>query len=202
MGFAELLLLALVGWTALGLVGVGISWGHGERKKAVRHLVWLEGIWVVYVAILVGVSLRSPQRVVAMGQDRCLGEMCFAVVKVDELHPYVGPNREWDGTRLVRVTVRVSNKAKGKMENEGRMQAYLVDAQGRRWEELPGLSGNPLTTRVAAGGAILSEPVFKVAANTTGLELVFTEGSWQPGMLVIGDSDSLWHKRTMVPLGR
>ena len=202
MGFAELLLLALVAWTALGVVGIGISGIRGERDRVMRHLGWIGGVWVAYLAILVGVSLRSPQRVVAMGQDRCLGEMCFAVMQVDELRPYTGPNQEADGSRLLRVSVRVSNKARGKAESEALMQAYLVDEQGRTWEEVRGLSGNRLTTRVAAGESIVSEPVFKVPADASGLELVFTEGRWQPGVLVIGDSDSWFHRRTVVPLGR
>jgi hypothetical protein len=49
---------------------------------------------------------------------------------------------------------------------------------------------------------VVSEPVFKVAANASGLGLVLTHGRWQPGVLVIGDSDSLLHKKTVVELGR
>jgi hypothetical protein len=98
--------------------------------------------------------------------------------------------------------VRVRNQEQGKTESEARMQAYLVDEQGRRWEEIRGLSGNRLSTRVAAGGEIVSQPVFKLPADASGLKLVFTEGERQPRVLVIGDSDSLWHQRTVVDLGR
>jgi len=41
-----------------------------------------------------------------------------------------------------------------------------------------------------------------VAADASGLGMVLTHGRWQPGVLVIGDSDSLWHRRTVVDLGR
>ncbi len=58
-----------------------------------------------------------------------------------------------------------------------------------------------LTGRVGAGAEMMSEPVFKVAADASGLELVFTHGRWQPGVLVIGDSDSWGHRRTVVELG-
>jgi hypothetical protein len=44
--------------------------------------------------------------------------------------------------------------------------------------------------------------MFKVPADATGLRLVFTHGRWQPGVLVIGDPDSLGHRRTVVELGR
>jgi ABC-type uncharacterized transport system substrate-binding protein len=55
---------------------------------------------------------------------------------------------------------------------------------------------------VAAEASVVSEPVFEVAANATGLGLVFTHGWRQPGVLVIGYSDSLLHRRTVVALGR
>jgi hypothetical protein len=101
----------------------------------------------------------------------------------------------------VRVSVRVMNNGR-KMQGEGLIWAYLVDAQGRQWKQSPGVNGVELTARVAGGGSVMSEPVFRVAGNATGLRLVLTRGRWQPGMLVIGDSDSLLHKKTVVELGR
>jgi hypothetical protein len=58
-----------------------------------------------------------------------------------------------------------------------------------------------LTARVAGGDSIVSEPVFKVAGDATGLGLVLTHGWRQPGVLVIGDSDSLLHQHTVIRLG-
>jgi hypothetical protein len=105
-----------------------------------------------------------------------------------------------DGRRLVRVSVQVANKGR-KAQSEGLIRAYLVDGQGRRWEESAGVNGVQLTARVVGGGSVVSEPVFKVAADATGLGLVLTHGRWQPGVLVIGGSDSLLHKKTVVALG-
>jgi hypothetical protein len=48
---------------------------------------------------------------------------------------------------------------------------------------------------------MVSEPVFRVARDSSGLRLVLTRGFWQLGTLVIGDSDSLGHRRTVVELG-
>jgi hypothetical protein len=198
MSFRELLLLALAGWTAVGAVGVTVSLVRGERAKGLRHLGWIVGVWVVYLAALVETSLMQPQKVVAMGQDQCFDDMCFALTGVEEVPGFLIR----DGSRLVRVRVRVSNRGRGKTQSEGLLRAYLVDAQGRRWEESTGVSGVRLTAKVAAGSSVVSEPVFKVARDSSGLGLVLTHGRRQPGVLVIGDSDSLWHKRTVVPLGR
>ena len=196
MKATELLLLGLVGWTGVGVIGVGVSLWRGERQRGRRGVAWLAGVWVVYLCVLVRVSLGQKQRVVAVGEPQCFDEMCFTVTGVEEVPGFLIR----DGRRLVRVTVGVTNRGK-KMQSEGLIWAYLVDTQGRRWEESPGVNGVGLTTKVAGGGTVVSEPVFKVDANATGLGLVLTHGRWQPGVLVIGDSDSWLHRRTVVKLG-
>jgi hypothetical protein len=197
MNFREWLLLILVGWTAVGALGITISLVRHERPKAVRHSIWIVAVWVVYMAVLLAVSLTQPQKVVALAQDQCFDEMCFAVIGMQELPGYLIP----DGSRLIRVSVRITNRGKEKTQSERLIRAYLVDKQRREWAESTGVSGVRLTTRVAAGDSVISQPVFKVAKDATGLGLVFTHGHRQPGVLVIGDSDSLLHKRTVVRLG-
>jgi hypothetical protein len=198
MNLRELLLLALAGWSVVGVVGVTISLWRGERAKGLRNLGWIAGVWVLYLGVLAGTSLLQPQKVVAMGQDQCFDDMCFAVTGVEEVPGFLIR----DGSRLVRVSVRVTNRGHGKTQSEGLIRAYLVDGQGRRWEESTGVSGVRLTAAVAAGTSVVSEPVFKVAKDASELGLVFTHGRRQPGVLVIGASDSLWHRRTIVMLGR
>jgi hypothetical protein len=193
----ELLLLGLVGWTAVGVVGVGVSLWRGERQRVRRGMAWLVGVWAVYLCVVVGVSLAQRQRVMAMGEPQCFDDMCFTVTGAEEVPGFLIK----DGRRLVRVSVRVTNRGR-KAQSEGLIWAYLVDAQGRRWEESPGVNGVGLTARVTGGNSVVSEPVFKVAADATALRLVFTHGYWQPGVLVIGDSDSWLHRRTVVKLDR
>jgi hypothetical protein len=197
MKAAELLLLALVGWTAIGVIGVGVSLWRGERQRVRRGVAWLVGVWVVYLCVVIGVSLGQRQRVVAMGEPQCFDEMCFAVTRVEEVPGFLIR----DGRRLLRVSVQVTNKGRN-AQREGWIRAYLMDAQGRRWEMSPGVNGVELTARVAGGGSVVSEPVFKVAGDASGMGLVLTHGLWQPGLLVIGDSDSLLHRKTVVTLGR
>jgi hypothetical protein len=197
MKAAELLLLGLVGWTAIGVIGVGVSLWRGELQRVRRGVAWLVGVWVVYLCVVIGVSLGQRQRVVAMGEPQCFDEMCFAVTRVEEVPGFLIR----DGRRLLRVSVQVTNKGR-KAQRERLIRAYLMDAQGRRWEMSPGVNGVELTARVAGGGSVVSEPVFKVAGDASGMGLVLTHGLWQPGLLVIGDSDSLLHRKTVVTLGR
>ena len=198
MRFWNLLLLALVAWTVLGAIGVSVSLFLGERAKALRHLGWIFGIWAAYLAVLMATSLMQPQKTIAMGQDQCFGEMCFAVTGVEEVPGFL----IHDGSRLVRVSVRVSNRGRDKTQSEKLVRAYLVDAQGRQWEESMGISSVRLTAAVPAGSSVMSEPVFKVAKDASGMALVLTHGRWQRGALVIGGPESLLHRRTIVPLGR
>jgi hypothetical protein len=179
------------------VIGVGVSLGRGERQRVRRGVAWLVGVWVVYLCVVIGVSLGQRQRVVAMGEPQCFDEMCFRVIRVEEIPGFLIR----DGRRLLRVSVEVTNRGR-KAQREGLIRAYLMDAQGRRWEMSPGVNGVKLTARVAGGGSVVSEPVFKVAGDASGLGLVLTHGRWQPGVLVIGDSDSLLHRKTVVALGR
>jgi hypothetical protein len=201
MGWAvrltELLLAGMAGWTGLGIVGIGISQARGEEQRVRRGGVWLVSIWMAYMCALLGVSLTQKQAVVAIGQPQCFGEMCFTVVKVEEVKGFLVR----DGRRLLQVSVQITNRGHS-AESEDHLQAYLVDAQGRRWEESPGVNGVGLTTRVAGGDSVVSEPVFKIAGNATSLKLVLTRGWMQPGVLMIGDSDSVLHKKTVVALGQ
>lgn len=197
MKATEILLLGLVGWTAIGVMGVGVSQWRGERQRVRRGVGWLIGMWVVYLSVLIGVSLGQAQRVVAMGEPQCFGEMCFRVTRVEEVPGFLVR----DGRRLLRVSVQVANQGR-KAQRDELIRGYVVDGQLRRWEMSPGVNGVELTARVAGGGSVMSEPLFKVAADASGLGLVLTHGRWQPGLLVIGDSDSLLHRKTVVALRR
>ena len=72
-----------------GRRGGGVAGGVRERVRVRQGLSWLVGVWVVYLGVLVGVSLRQPRRVVAMGQAQCYDEMCFTVAGVEEVPRYL-----------------------------------------------------------------------------------------------------------------
>ena len=198
MNFWNVLLLLLVGWTVLGTIGVFISLFLGERAKALRNIAWIFASWAVYLALVMGTSLMQPRKIVAMGQDQCFGDVCFAVTGVEEVPGFLVQ----DGSRLIRVSVRVSNRGRGEVEKDAHVQAFLLDSRGRQWDEARAISSVPLTSGVPAGSSVMSEPVFKVANDASGMALVLTHGRWQRGALVIGGPESLLHRRTIVPLGR
>lgn len=196
MSWGELLLVVLAGWTVVGALGVTVSYRRGERATAKRHLGWIILVWLLYVAVLITVSRTAGPRSLAFGQDQCFREMCFAVMRADKMPGYLAQN----GEQVVRVEVRVTNRSTEKAQRDTRVYAYLIDAQGRRWQETPGLEGVHLTTTVAPRSSVTSEPVFKVSGDATDLRLVFSHGRGLPQALVISDPDSLFRPRVVIPL--
>jgi hypothetical protein len=196
MSWGELLLLVLAGWTLVGVLGVTVSFRRGERGKAKRHAGWIVAVWLLYLTVLITVSLTAGRRQLSFGQDQCFGEICFAVVRAETMPGYLAQN----GEQVVRVAVRITNRSAEKLR-DARIYAYLIDAQGRRWQETPGLEGVRLTTTLGPRSSVISEPVFRVSGDAADLKLVFTRGRGLPHALVIGDSDSLFHPPVVVPLG-
>jgi hypothetical protein len=196
LSWGEVLLLVLSGWTAVGALGIAVSWSRGERGKARRDLGWIAAIWLLYLAALVTLSLTARPREVAIGQEQCFHQMCFAVMRAEVMPGYLAQN----GEQLIRVGVLVTNRSIGKTRRDHRLRAYLVDAHGQRWRDIPGLEGVRLTATVPPQTSVTSEPVFKVAGDANGLALVFTHGIGLPEALVIGDRDSLFHPLVTVPL--
>jgi len=200
MRVTELLLVGLLLWTLLGAGGTAVWAVRGDRNRARRGVLWIGGVWAVYLLVLVAVSVRQQGEQMTVSQEQCFGEMCFAVTGADEIEGFLARGQE--RARLIRLKVRVTNRGRGRPQGESLVRASLVDGQGRKWEEVRGLSGVRLTTMVAAGNSVVSEPVFRVSKDATRLGLVLTHGRWQPGVLVIGDPDSWMHRPTVMRLDR
>ncbi len=198
----SLLLLGLVLWTLVGMAGVAIARLRGETARFRRGAATLSAIWVGYAAVLVGVSLAQPIRRYNVGQERCFGSMCYAVTNAEEPRGFLVRGEEPE--RLLRVLVRVTNRDRERTESEPGLTAYLVDEQGRRWDQVPGLGGVRLTTAVTPGGSILSEPVFRPARDATGLGLVLEHTGWTWARLTVGDAESYVHRpaEMTVPAGK
>ncbi|MBB5059244.1 hypothetical protein HDF16_003967 [Granulicella aggregans] len=197
MKIAVWLFFAVAGWCAIGLLGTVVSLARNRRAEAVKNVAWVTTVAGVYLVVLLAVSAFQKQRVVAIEQNQCFGSMCFRVIGVDEVPGLVSGATD----RVVRVRIAIANRGRSAAE-EPAIRAYLLDSRGRRWVTLPGLTGNRLTSRIAGESEIVSQPMFRVGSDATGLGLVLTHGSWQSRNLIIGDSDSVAHKPTIVALGR
>ena len=187
-----LMLLGLVLWTLLGVAGLLLARSRGETRRFRRGATTLIAVWVGYVLVLVGVSLGQRTEAFEPGQDRCFGSVCFAVTGAEEPAGFFVRGQERE--RLLRVKVRITNRDHEQTESEAGLTAYLVDGQGRQWEQVPGLGGVRLTTPVAAGSSTVSEPVFRPAKDAAGLRLVLQHTGWTTARLRIGDPESYFHR--------
>jgi hypothetical protein len=187
--FARLLLFALVGWTALGAIGVTISFRRGEHRQGRRNLAWVAAVWAIYISVLLTVSLRARPRVLLPGQEHCFDSLCFSVVRTEAVAGYVAPR----GEQLVRVYLSIRNRSGKRSPGDSHLKIYLVDSRGRRWEQAGGLEGVHLSAPVAPEETITTAPVFKVADDADGLMLVLSHGRRLPYFLIFGDPDSVLH---------
>lgn len=80
----------------------------------------------------------------------------------------------------------------------------VVDADGRRFKRLADLENpeTPWDTKVPAGGMFEKETVFDLPENVSNPRLDIAEGGVDKvfEMFLIGDEDSLWHKRSLFKL--
>ncbi len=189
---AKLAMELLVLWSALGVLGLLLALVRRERRRTRRGLIALALVWGVYLLMLVTVSLTQPGRVAAPGVSQCFDQMCFSVAGVEEVAGFSARGLERE--RLVRVAVRIVNRDHLRAERESGLRSYLVDRAGQRWSEIMGLSGVRSSVLVSAGGSTVSEPVFTVPRDATGLGLVLHHGRFASRLLIIGDPESWLHR--------
>jgi hypothetical protein len=106
------------------------------------------------------------------------------------------------------VTVQVTSRAKRVSQRALDAGAYLLDAQGIRYDpslqgqqalEAAGLAGEPLNSLVDAGASFTSTIAFDLPSPSIQPVLVFTHGDF-PGLIIIGDDHSFLHKPTIIRL--
>jgi len=206
--FDLVMLLAVLG-CLLALFSLCYFLLRRQWIRARRVLLALGSFLVLYAAVLLSISLLSPQRVLAMGQNRCFDDWCLSVEQVIQ-QPTVGTASTIataHGTFYL-VTVRVSSQARAISQRESGIQVYLLDAKGQRYNPDPrgqqtldatGQGGLPLDSRLAPGGSFTRTVVFDLPKSSSHLALAIAHGLF-PGIIIIGDDQSFFHKPTIIQL--
>jgi hypothetical protein len=195
MGWSGFLLFVLAAWTGIGALGVGLSLARRERRKALRDLGWIAAVWAIYLSVLVGASLISQPKAVAMGQEQCFGRLCLTVIGSEARPSFLARH----GERDLRVSIRITNRSGKRLEDRG-LEGHLEDSHGRSWHEIPGLGGVRLTTTLGPGESVISTPVFRMPENAGDLRLVLNHGHSFTYRLRIGDRDSFLHAPVYTPI--
>lgn len=177
------------------------------RRRTARAGTVLKRLGVcaaLYVLLLLVVSASQPTTVLAMRVPQCFDDWCIAVDSASR-QPNIGGTNS--AGAFVIVHGRVLNNARS-AERETDVSAILLAGDGRRYSRSEagqralverGGAGHALTDMVAPGSANQFSMVFDVPKDADSLAFVTTHG-WFPGALIIGNSQSLFHRPSVVPL--
>lgn len=207
----ELLFIVLVLASVVTIVAMAVAAVRGHRQRAVTLLRRYMMCAAIYLAILLVVSLVSPQRVLNVGEIRCFDDWCVAVEDVTLARELGQGDRlaEANGVFYV-IELRLSNRARGRPQRASSAAVHLVDGEGRTYDLSPRGQAAfeaqrgpaaPLTSLLPVGQFLSTVQVFDLPedAHDVGLTVEHPVGP-SPALLIIGDDASLFHKPTIVRL--
>ena len=205
MTLFDLFLILVVLGTAAACVAVVVALALRRWTLARGFVFAAVLVWVVYLGVGTVVAIATPQRIVALGQDRCFDEICFAVT---------GWNRT-PSTNLGRsfyiVDVRITNRSRRRSQREAGRKGVLIDRFGRVYdvsregtlaESEVGAPPYPgLDAQVSPGQSLETRLVFELPTDVDypGFALG-SDLALNPARIVIGDEDHFLHWPTVVPL--
>jgi len=174
-----------------------------------RWLGGLVGAWVLYLGVGTVVAIATPRRMVAIGEDRCFDEMCFAVTGFERVEQIGSGEKAMHAQGVFYVVeVRVSNRSRGRIERERGRTGRLTDASGKVYREsgaglqaLTRMNGSiaGLGAEIAAGESVAAKLVFDVPASVTRPGFVLgSDLSFNPAAIVIADDAHFLHKPAIV----
>lgn len=182
----------------------------------VTRQVWLAkfvfgavGVWfAVYAVLLAAVSFFSVEKTLNLNEPKAFCGFYLdchiraAVTDVRKTKTF--GNKTADGEFYV-VRVKIFSDARRAELGLQAPQFEVIDADGRRFKRLADLETPEPSwdTKVSAGGLFEKEAVFDLPENVSNPRLNIAEGIGVDKifeMFLIGDEDSLWHKRSLFRL--
>lgn len=191
--------LAACGGVVLCLGAVFIFWFARKPKFARIAGVTVGILALVYLALVVGFSAGSHDVALARGQEKYFCEidchLAYSVVDV-RMKPAAG----WtDYSVVVRTrfdeTTISPNRPKDAPLMPSPRQVWVIDASGREYAP-SSLGGTPLLTPLKPGESYTTELEFRLPQAASGTRLLLSTTTAWPDHLVIGDENSLLHKKT------
>jgi hypothetical protein len=164
------------------------------RHRGDRALRLLRGLGVttaIYLGIVLLVALAVPRRVAKVGNDLCFDDWCVAVADVKRT--------KVDTVASYDVTIRLSSRARGRVQRANGASVYMTDSLGRRYDPRPDSSALPLTTYLEPGESIEIKRIFQLPADARDPGVVLTHGEGiGPGWFIIGEGPPPFHKPAIV----
>ncbi len=188
MTLFDLLFLVVFLATLIALIVAAYKSLRGRIAQAGRVLVGVVLFWAIYLCVVIAVSLSTPRRVIAMGEDRCFDDWCIAVEGVS------------GGSGKLSANLRVSSVAKRIQQGAPDTFVYLEDVDGKRYPSRPTGDQPSFATRIGPGESFKTVREFGVPEGVRIAGLVVRHGSTGPGAVVIGDDSALFHKPAIVKI--
>jgi hypothetical protein len=207
----DLLFIFVVLASAAALVFAAVSALLARRQRALTVLGGYAVGIVIYLGVVAFVGLISPQRIFAVGEDRCFDDWCVAVADVTAVTELgEGADRVRANGQFYVVTLRLSNHARGRSQRVSSAAVHLIDDKEQLFEvsqsgqaafEAQNGPALPLTSLLEVGQSINTVRVFDIPADShhVGLTIVHPVGP-APGLFIIGDDASLFHKPAIILL--
>ena len=188
---------------ALAVAIIAILYFARQRKVAKIIAVITGCCAIVYIALLFGCSLVSEQKVLSRGQEKYFCEidchLAYSVVSVKveasgSASRYVVSLR----TRFDEATIS-KNRPKDFPLTPSPREIKLIDASGRMFA--PDSSSTvSLMQPLVPGQSYITELTFTVPTEAKDLKLLVRTIPAFPDHFVIGDENSLMHKKTYLAL--
>jgi hypothetical protein len=219
--FAHFVVLLFLGSAFFFVIGCVILLYAALRKSSVLALAsaaTLGALLVGYFTLLVGVSLLSPEKTLAVGHQKYFCEVdCHIAYSVQSSYSAftLGPEASPTVAKGVFVIVKLQtwfdpnsiSKFRGDVPlAPNPRRPYLVNDIGQRFE--PWLTaassvvdaGTPLTQPLGPGESYLTNLVFDVPPSSRHLRLLLLSDSGPVSKLVIDDENSLLHRKIYLDL--
>lgn len=194
MTLFDLLFILVFLTSVIGLLGIGIAAVRG-RRQTVRVIGRRLGVGLgAYFVVIMLVGIASPKQFVALGTNQCSDDWCIAA---DSVH------RDAAGDTIVyTIDFRLSSRARGVAQRERSVVAFLIAADGRRFDALRDSASVPFDTLLQPAEAIRATRRFRVprSASDVGLVIAREGGAWFPRCCIIGDANNFMHRRPVVRL--
>ena len=191
MNVFEPLFLLLVLVTIVTLLTAAVLAMAGRGARALRLLRRLGLGVIVYMAVVIAASAVIPRREYRRGENQCFDDWCIAVVGAQRVPASSGS--------ALAVSLRLSNRGKRRPMGERGTVAYLVDAQGRRYDPVADGDTVPFDTILQPGTSAMSTLRFDVPSTVDQRGLVYTHAHGFPiGWFII--SEGGWFSQPSIML--
>ena len=188
---AAVTLVVVSGAVTLVLASVALI-ASGKSRRAVKTLLASAVLLATYTLAVMAVSLRSPQKIVRVGDSYCVDLWCIGIDGVTA--------KSFGQETVYKVDVRIFSDANRVRTSAEGASLYLVDERGRRFPLVKDPSVIPFDVTLEPGQSVKTSLTFVAAADALQLFLTGDTRGEPPFWvrLYFGSDDSLLHKRTLL----